>query len=83
MIIVYGRETCKLCKAACEKLELLGLEFEKREIDPLLALHDGWRTDGSVEVLAAYHANDGHLPVVMIDKVFLDYTKAMRKLKGR
>jgi len=82
-VIVYGRETCKICKAAAQKLELMKIPFEKRDIDQVMALHDGWRTDGSVEVSAAYHASGGHLPVIKLGSFFLPYAEAMRKIKGR
>ncbi len=80
-IEVYSREGCKMCGKAKEKLDLMGLEYRNHELSPLIELHDGWREDGSVEVLAAYASIDNRLPVIRIDEAFHDYSGAMRRLK--
>ena len=82
-IEVYSKEGCAICKAAKQKLERMGLPFESRDITATIEPHDGWREDGSVEVLAAYAMIDSHLPVIRIDGEFTDYPGAMRRLKER
>lgn len=82
-IDVYGKSGCQLCDAAKEKLRLMELDFEFHNIEPILAYHEGWRTDGSAGVLAAYHALDGRLPVIFVDGIAYSYSAAMRKLKAR
>ena len=80
-IEVYSRAGCGVCEAAKAKLDLMGFEYRNHELSPLIDLHDGWRDDGSVEVLAAYASIDNRLPVIRIDEGFHDYSGAMRRLK--
>jgi len=80
-ITLYGKQGCKLCEAAAEKLVLLGFAFEKREIADCADHLEGWRHDGSVEVSSAYHMHDQKLPVIKIDHEFYTYAGAMRKLR--
>ncbi len=81
-IEVYSKEGCKMCGKAKEKLDLMGLEYRNHELNPFIDLHDGWREDGSVEILAAYASIDNRLPVIRIDEDFHDYSGAMKRLKA-
>ena len=81
-IKVYGKPGCGLCEAAKQKLGLLGLEFEAYNLADFTDLHDGWRTDRSCEIMAAYRMID-KMPVVQVDGRYLDYPSAMRHLKER
>ncbi len=83
LIRVYGKPGCQTCEAAKKKLELLGLDFEFRNIEELTEPHEGWRDDGSVEVMAAYSHFNHSLPVIFVDDVAYDYPGAMRELKAR
>jgi len=78
---VYGKAGCGLCKAAAEKFTLLGIPNERLEISQFLKLHDGWKTDGSIEVCSAYYAMDQRLPIIKMAGEFYDYPKAMRRVK--
>lgn len=82
-IIVYGKQGCKLCDAAKEKLEKLSLPF--RFID-LQQIADGepcaWRTEGATDAMAMYQ-HIATLPVIAVDGTCLTYPEAMRNLKDR
>ena len=78
---LYGRDNCGLCRAAAEKLDLLKVPYEKKPIDPMMQLHEGWQVDDSVSVLAAYHTYGQTLPILRVGNEFLSYPDAMRRLK--
>lgn len=80
---IYGKPGCQICEVAKEKMRLLQVEFEFRNIEKALELHDGWRTDGSVAVMAAYHSHNLALPIIFIDGVDYNYPGAMKELKRR
>jgi len=82
MIIVYGKKGCGKCEAAKKKLNILGLVFESRDVEKYTTLHEAWRVDGSVDVMAAYSDIDD-LPLIQIDDLFYTYSGAMRVLKAR
>jgi glutaredoxin len=81
-IDVYSKEGCKKCDSAKEKLVLMGFDYRSHELELLLQAHDGWREDGSVEMLAAYASIDNQIPVIRIDEDFHDYPGAMSRLKA-
>lgn len=80
-IIVYGKKDCGKCDAAKDKLDRMGFSYEVRELSRFTSLHQGWRTDGSVDVMSASVYWDGTLPLLSIDGEFYDYPTAMRVLK--
>jgi glutaredoxin len=82
VIKVYGKAGCGLCDAAKQKLSMLGLEYQALNLADFTELHEGWRTDRSCEILAAYRLID-KMPVVEIDGDYHDYPTAMRLLKER
>lgn len=82
-IEVYSKEGCAICTAAKDKLRKLGLPFDSRDIEAAVEPHEGWREDGSVDVLAMYAMIDNHLPVIRIDGECTDYANAMRRLNNR
>jgi glutaredoxin len=82
-IEVYSKEGCAICTAAKDKLKKLGLPFDTRDIDAAVEPHEGWREDGSVDVLAMYAMIDNHLPIIRIDGECTDYANAMRRLNTR
>ena len=81
-IAVYSKAGCGKCVSAKEKIRLMKLEYQEHDIEYHTRHHDGWRTDGSVEVLSAYHGMDT-LPLIRIDNRFYDYVDAMKVLKSR
>ncbi len=82
MIDIYAKKECGICASAKEKLRLMGLPHKTFDLDKVMEHHEGWREDGSVEVLAAYAMLDSHVPVICIDGEYHDYPGAMRFLKG-
>ena len=51
---VYGRldGSCDLCEAAKDKLKRMGVPFQSFELAEAITLHDGWRDDETVAVMA-------------------------------
>ena len=82
-VVLFGKAGCKLCAAAIEKLDLLGVAYEKRDIEPLLAVHEGWREDESCEVFAAYEMAQHALPIIRVGRDYLSYPEAMKRLKEK
>ena len=83
MIVVYGKEGCGKCEAAKEKLRRLGIDYEARDAAEAMALHEGWREDGTADLRAASEAFDGDLPLLRVGGVVYDYAGAMRAIKHR
>ena len=79
-IHVYSKPGCGKCDAAKNKLKLMGLRYTEHNLEYYVNLHDGWRTDGSADVMAAHTMLDT-LPIFRLDEEFHDYPTAMRKLK--
>lgn len=77
---VYGKEACVLCEKAKQKLTMLGIPFKFHLIENFTNIHDGWRHDESVELMAAY-ANYDTLPIISINDEFLSYPEAMKRIK--
>jgi len=80
MVRVYGKPDCGLCEAAKQKLAAMAVPFEARDIRPYTIHHNGWRTNGSVDILAVY-TQSGTLPVIEIDGEYMTYPEAMRRLR--
>jgi len=81
-IIVYGKKHCGKCEAAKDKLRKMGFPYEMRDLEHFTTPHEGWRTDGSVELLAASSSLDGTLPILNVEGDLLDYPSAMKRLKA-
>lgn len=88
---VYGRKGCGSCDRTKQKLNEMGVRYESRDIDRYSQVHEGWRTDGSVELLVHLQFVDmeklvgGHvaLPIIEIDGTFYDKKGAMIEFKHR
>jgi len=85
-VVMYGKpsEACGMCKSAKEKMAILGVDYTFILAQPLMELHDGWRTDEAVELLAFYSLlpMDEKLPIFRIDGTWLSYAMAMKTLKA-
>lgn len=79
-IDVYSKPGCGKCAAAKSKLALMGLTFTEHNLEYYVSHHEGWRTDGSADVMAAHTMLDT-LPIFRLNDEFHDYPTAMRKLK--
>ncbi|MDR2390457.1 MAG: glutaredoxin [Planctomycetota bacterium] len=79
-IKVYSKPGCGKCAAAKSKLQLMGFDYTEHDLAYHITLHDGWRQDGSADVMAAHTMLDT-LPIFRLDDEFHDYPSAMRKLK--
>ena len=80
-VVIFGKLTCRLCDAAKEKFKLLNIPYKFKEIEPLLELHNGWRTDGSVDLQAFYQYYEHVLPIIKMDEKYFTYPLAMAHLK--
>lgn len=79
-IDVFSKPGCGKCTAAKNKLKMMGLEFNEHNLEHYVQHHDGWRADGSADVMAAHTMLDT-LPLFRLGDEFHDYPSAMRKLK--
>jgi len=80
-VTLYSKQNCGLCSAAKDKLSRLGVEYQVRDIDYITSLHDGWREDGSIDVMAGHSTINNHIPMIQIDDRYYNYTGAMKELK--
>jgi glutaredoxin len=84
MVAVLGKAKCRLCDAAKQKLELLKVPYVFYDIDEhVTTAHDGWRIDGTVDLLALFMHNNMAVPTLVIDGKPYTYSAAMAKLRGR
>jgi hypothetical protein len=60
----------------------MAVPYAERDLAVALALHEGWRGDGSVELSAASALLDGAVPMISVDGQTYDYPGAMRALKA-
>jgi hypothetical protein len=82
-IDIYGRDTCDVCNRFKKRVSDMGFKYNSHNIDEKINHHEGWKTDGSIEVLAAMHCiNDSHLPVAKIDGKFMNFSSSINFLKG-
>lgn len=81
-IELFGRQDCGLCAGAEDKLKRMGFEYDKLDIERIMALHDGWRDDGSINVMSLHCLINRKIPMILIDGTPYEYTKAMRFLKN-
>jgi glutaredoxin len=80
-IDVYGKKGCGVCEAAKDKLRKLGLPFSEHDLAETVEFHEGWRDDGTIEIMAAYAANNQGMPIITIDGEAFTYSGAMKRLK--
>lgn len=81
-IDIWGREGCGICKRFIERVEKMGFAYYKHDIDKYIVLHDNWRDDHSVEILASMHLHgNSYPPVVAINKEFMTFAGAINLLK--
>lgn len=80
-VVVYSKSGCGICKKAKEKLQLMGLSYVEKDLQRLIAPHNGWENDEAVELLAAYAYLGNRLPVLKINDEYHDYPSAMRRLR--
>ncbi len=80
-VAVYGHENCDKCNVAKATLTRMEIPFTVYYIDDIAVLHEGWRDDYSIQVLASYHRGRETLPVIRIDAECMSYPMAVKQLK--
>lgn len=80
-ITLYGKKDCGLCAAAEHKFKLMKVKYKKCDIEYYTNLHEGWRTDETLDVLAHHCLINQQIPMIIIDGISYNYTSAMRILK--
>jgi len=81
MVAIYGKEGCERCTKAKEHTAALGFTYDYHDMEYHTTLHDGWKHDGSVEILA-YTQVDDSLPVMNIKGELYPYSQGMKLLKS-
>jgi len=61
----------------------MGLDFKVRDIDYLTGYHEGWRIDGSIDVLAGHSLVNKSIPMIQIGKEYFTYSGSMKELKKK
>jgi hypothetical protein len=80
-IDLYGKKDCKLCADAEKKLQLLRVAYTKYDIEYFGIVHEGWRDDRSVDVMAMHCLVNQQIPMIVVDGKPYNYTGAMRAIK--
>lgn len=87
MITLYGRENCKLCEAAKQKLDLLDVPYVFVSLEDTAECYARRFGGGSVEAMAAYQDKETLPWIWILDEAgqgagaLLSYPEAMRLLK--
>jgi hypothetical protein len=84
MTIIYSMPNCGKCDAAKDKLSrFFNIDYEERSYKEHVTYHDGWRNDGSLDVLAAKcFYGDKAVPLMSHDGEMYDYPKLVKTLKN-
>ena len=80
-IVLYSKPDCTICSRAKEKLELMKLPYETKDLKECIEHHEGWQKDNTHKLLAFFTQNNQRAPVIEIDGEYYDYPGAMQKLK--
>lgn len=82
-VILFGTETCKICKAAEEKLIRMGISYRKIDLAKCAKaeLPPDWREIDLAGAQALYELWD-MLPWIRIGETLMIYAEAMRVLKA-
>ena len=83
MTIVYSLPNCNKCDAAKEKLaKFFHIDYEEKSYQKHVTYHDGWRSDGSIDVLTARcFYGDTAVPLLDHNGKLYDYPKLIKTLK--
>ena len=80
MITVYGKKGCAKCKAAMDKLSLMGLPFEYVDIAEV-GVHR--HHPKAVDALAESAMRGEQWPMILADDRWMEYPEAMAYYKGK
>jgi glutaredoxin len=79
---VYGLPECKKCIAAKDKLDRNQIKYEERSYKDYMTYHDGWKNDGSIDVLTARSFyGENAVPLIERDGKLYDYPGFMKQLR--
>ena len=81
-VTVYGFPDCEHCESAKKDLKKLNIPFEEKLYKDFTSLHEGWREDGSIKVMAARHFyGEGHVPLIRQNGSVFDVQSFMEIVK--
>jgi glutaredoxin len=81
-INVYGRVNCQRCKSFTDKLKILNLDYEYRELDEYTRGEKGYAIELMVHVQMVT-TDHIELPVVEIDDGFFGYSDGIKHIKEK
>jgi len=83
-VVLYGFTDCNKCEAAKAKLLLLNIPYEERSYQFYTTLHPGWRTDGSIQIMAARNLyGDDDVPLISHDGKVFNYAQFIKYAKSQ
>jgi glutaredoxin len=80
MITIYGKKGCAKCKAAMDKLNLLGLTWQYVDVSAI-GIHREHPL--AVDAMADSANRNEQWPILLIGEVWMDYPEAMKFFKGQ
>jgi glutaredoxin len=84
-IIIYSKPGCGKCESAKAHCKKMGFSYDEKNLIDFITHHEGWREDGSVDLLAwcNLQGNPMHqLPTIRIDGEYYTMSAAMKRLKA-
>ena len=82
MTVLYSLPNCGKCDAAKEKLGIFHINHEEKPYKHYVTYHQGWRSDGSLEVITAKcFYGESAVPLIEHDGRFFDYPGFMKEVK--
>ncbi len=80
-VTIYTKPGCAICESAKQKLRLMAVPFEERDLDAEMSPAATWRGNGRIGLRAQWALIGERVPMILIDGEAYDYAGAMRELK--
>jgi len=81
---IFGADGCEKCENAKKHASEMGFEYEFVQLADRYDHHEGWRENGSRELVAfceSIATDHIPLPVLQVQGEYMEYTQAMRAMK--
>ncbi len=78
MVTVWGKQDCFLCNRMKERLLSAGINFEFKELQPILDGKCDMNNSDTVRLVEKYFESGFRMPIVESDGVFMSYPEAAK-----